>query len=240
MIEIIPAIAIMNNKVVKVAQGNFKNVVVYDEAPIDVAERFQDLGIKRILLIDLDGAKKGVIVNYTTLEMISRYTKLNIDFTGGVTNDGDIRLAFESGAQRIAAARIAMNYKELFNQWIITYGREKIILAADSKGGKITTGDWTNTTEYDVEEMVGYYHDRGVKYVKSTDLSKDGQLKGPALEFYKSIIQKYPEVKLIASGGVRSVEDIKALEEIGVHSVVIGKAMHENIIDLKELSEIMA
>ncbi|MEQ8360487.1 MAG: 1-(5-phosphoribosyl)-5-[(5-phosphoribosylamino)methylideneamino] imidazole-4-carboxamide isomerase [Cytophagales bacterium] len=240
MIEIIPAIAVMNNKVVKVAQGNFENVVVYEDAPIDVAQKFQDAGIKRILLIDLDGAKKGVIVNYTTLEMISRYTKLTIDFTGGVTNDGDIRLAFESGAQRIAASRIAANYRELFNQWIITYGREKIILAADSRGGKITTGDWTSTTELDVIDMIGYYHERGILHVKSTDLSKDGQLKGPAVKFYKEILEKHPDVKLIASGGVRSAEDIRTLEKIGVSSVVIGKAMHENLIDLSELSEIMA
>ena len=154
MIEIIPAIAVMGNKVVKVAQGNFKKVKVYDQEPIDVAQSFQDQGFNRIFLIDLDGAKKGVIVNYTTIEMIARYTQLSIDFTGGVTNDGDIRLAFESGAQRIAASRIAANYRELFNQWIITYGLEKIILAADSRGGKVTTGDWVNTLEEDVMDMI--------------------------------------------------------------------------------------
>ncbi len=240
MIEIIPAIAVMNNKVVKVAQGNFKNVVTYEDAPIDVAQKFQDMGIKRILLIDLDGAKKGVIVNYTTLEMISRYTKLDIDFTGGVTNDGDIRLAFESGAKRIASSRIAANSRELFNQWIVTYGREKIILAADSRGGKITTGDWTATTELDVIDMIGQYQERGILYVKSTDLSKDGQMKGPAIDFYKEILEKHPDIKLIANGGVRSADDIRELEELGVHSVVIGKAMHENLIDLSQLSEIMA
>lgn len=240
MIEIIPAIAVMGNKVVKVAQGNFKNVKVYDEAPLDVAERFQDMGIKRILLIDLDGARKGVIVNYTTLEMISRYTKLNIDFTGGVTNDGDIRLAFESGAQRIAAARIAVNYKELFNQWIITYGREKIILSADSREGKITTGDWSKSSEVDVMDMIRHYHDRGIRYVKSTDLSKHGQMQGAATEFYKEIRQNFPEINVIASGGVRSVDDIRALDEIGVHSVVIGKAMHEGLIKMDEISALMA
>ncbi len=240
MIEIIPAIAVMGNKVVKVAQGNFKNVVVYDDAPIDVAERFEDQGIKRILLIDLDGAKKGVIVNYTTLEMISRYTKLEVDFTGGVTNDGDIRLAFESGAKRIAVSRVAANSRDLFNQWIITYGREKIILSADSREGKITIGDWANTLEEDVLEMIGYYHERGIRFVKSTDLAMDGQMKGPALTFYKEILSKYPEIHLIANGGVRSSEDVKDLEEIGVKAVVIGRAMHEGLIDLKSLSNIMA
>jgi phosphoribosylformimino-5-aminoimidazole carboxamide ribotide isomerase len=240
MIEIIPAIAVMGNKVVKVSQGNFKNVKVYDEAPLDVAERFQDMGIKRILLIDLDGAKKGVIVNYTTLEMISRYTKLNIDFTGGVTNDGDIRLAFESGAKRIAASRIAVNYKELFNQWIVTYGREKIILSADSREGKITTGDWSKSSEVDVMDMIRHYHDRGIRYVKSTDLSRHGQMQGAAIEFYKEIRQQFPEIRLIASGGVRSSNDIRALDDLGVHAVVIGKAMHEGLIKLDEISALMA
>lgn len=237
MIEIIPAIAVMGNRVVRVAQGNFKNVTVYDDPPLAVAERFEDQGIKRILLIDLDGAKKGVIVNYTALEMIARYTKLNIDFTGGVTNDGDIRLAFESGAQRIASSSIAMKYRELFNQWIITYGREKIILAADSRGGKVTSGAWLNTSEDDVSDIIGYYHERGIRYVKSTDLTSDGQLKGPAVDFYKGILEKYPDIKLMASGGVRSADDIKKLDDLGVHSVVIGKAMHEGLIDFKELSQ---
>lgn len=225
----------MGNKVVKVAQGNFKKVKVYDQEPIDVAQSFQDQGFNRIFLIDLDGAKKGVIVNYTTIEMIARYTKLTIDFTGGVTNDGDIRLAFESGAERIAASRIAANYRELFNQWIITYGPEKIILAADSRGGKVTTGDWVNTLEEDVLDVIGYYHERGIKYVKSTDLSKDGQLKGPALKFYQEIRKTYPDIQLMANGGVRSAEDIQALDAMGVNSVVIGKAMHEGLIDYEKL-----
>jgi phosphoribosylformimino-5-aminoimidazole carboxamide ribotide isomerase len=233
--EIIPAISLFRGNVVKVAQGNFAEVKVYEEQALDIALKIEEAGFKRILLIDLDGVKKGVIVNYTTIEMISRYTGLQIDFSGGVTNDGDIQLAFGSGAHRIAAGRIATDQPDLLNQWIISYGSEKIILSADSKDGKITTGDWGNTLEYETVDFIRKFVDRGIKYVKCTDLSSHGQAKGPAVNLFKKLKEEIPEMSLMASGGVRSLSDLESLEELGVHSVVIGKALHEDLITLTDL-----
>ncbi len=237
--EIIPAISLFEGNVVKVAQGNFSKVKVYEEQALDVALRFEEAGFKRILIIDLDGVKKGVIVNYTTIEMISSYTSLQVDFSGGVTNDGDIQLAFSSGAHRIAAGRIATNQPDLLNQWIITYGHEKIILSADSKEGMITIGDWGKTLEFHTVDFIRKFVDRGILYVKCTDLSSHGQAKGPAIDLFKKLKAEIPEMALIASGGVRNLADLEVLEELGVHSVVIGKALHEDLIPLSDLKRFL-
>ncbi len=233
--EVIPAIGLFQGNVVKIAQGNFSNVKVYEEQALDVALRIEDAGFKRVWLIDLDGVKKGVIVNWTTIEMISRYTSLDIDFAGGVTNDGDIQLAFGSGASRISAGRIATTKPELLNQWIITYGPEKIILSADSKNGKVTVGEWTNTLDTDTSDFIRKFVDRGIHLVKSTDVVSHGQAKGPALDLYQNLIKEIPELSLIASGGVRNLDDLESLKKIGAHSAIIGKALHEDLIPLDEL-----
>ncbi len=221
--------------VVKVAQGNFSKVKVYEEQPLDIALRIEDAGFKRVLLIDLDGVKKGVIVNYTTIEMISRYTQLMIDFSGGVTNDGDIQLAFGSGATRIAAGRIALDQPDLLNQWIITFGRSKIILSADSKEGQIITGEWKKSLEIKTEDFIRRFVDRGIHLVKCTDYYSHGQAKGPAFPLYRELKEEIPEMSLIASGGVRNIKDIEELEKIGANSVIIGKALHEDLIPMKDL-----
>ena len=235
--EIIPAIGIFQGNVVKIAQGNFSNVKVYEEQALDVALRIEEAGFSRVLLLDLDGVKKGVIVNWTIVEMISRYTSLKIDFSGGVTNDGDIQLAFGSGATRISAGRVAAIQPELLNQWIITYGPEKIILSADSRDGKVTTGEWKNTLDTDTPDFIRKFVDRGIHLVKCTDIASHGQAQGPALDFYRELIAAVPDMSLIASGGVRNMKDLENLEEIGAHSVIIGKALHEDLIPMEDLKK---
>jgi phosphoribosylformimino-5-aminoimidazole carboxamide ribotide isomerase len=237
MIQIIPSIAIYQGKCVKVPPGDFEHPVVYGDSPIEVAQTLEDHGIKRVHLIDLDGAKQGGVVNYNALKMMTGYTDLSIDFSGGIQTDSDVRLAFESGAKFITSATIAAKERTFFAGWLVTYGRERVVLAADSKKGKIVTGGWMRETEIDLMELIGYYYERGIKYVKCTDVNRDGTLEGPAIELYKQILQEYPELCLLASGGVRSVADIDKLAEIGVYGVLFGKAYYEGKIDLKDLRQ---
>jgi phosphoribosylformimino-5-aminoimidazole carboxamide ribotide isomerase len=235
MIQIIPSISIYNGKCVKVPPGDFEHAVVYGDSPLDVAQTFEDHGIRRIHLIDLDGAKKGRVVNYNILQMIAGYTNLDIDFSGGIHTDSDVRTAFECGAKYITAASVAATERGFFSSWLISYGRERIVMAADARAGKIITGGWRQKTDIDLMELVGYYYERGIKYVKCTDVGRDGQLQGPATDLYEQILAAYPDICLLASGGVRSVEDIRKLDEMGVYGVMFGKAYYEGQIDLDDL-----
>jgi phosphoribosylformimino-5-aminoimidazole carboxamide ribotide isomerase len=239
MIQIIPTIAIYKGKCVKMAPGDFENPEVYDVDPIGLAQSFEDHGIKRIQLIDLDGAKRGKVVNYNILRMIANYTSLAVDFTGGIYTDSDVRTCFENGARYVTAASVAATERSFFASWIVSYGREKIVLGADAKDGKIMTKGWQKNTNIDVMELIGYYVDRGVKYVKCTDVSLHGQMGGPAFDLYKEILEKYPEIYLLASGGVRSMDDIVKLEEIGVQGVMFSTAYYEGKIDLKDLEKLI-
>jgi len=225
----------MNGRTTRLTQGDYTNEKVYDIGPLDVAQRFADHGITRIHLIDLEGAKKGRIVNYPTLEMITGHTGLKVNFAGGIHTDGDIHKAFEFNAESITAATIAVYNKELFANWIMSYGREKIALGADMLDGMIRVGGWQKETKIPLEEHIEYFYDRGLKYIKTTDISRDGVLEGPSFDLYKSLKKKFPELSIFASGGVRNMDDIKQLEDIGVYGVIFGRAYYDGNISLHEM-----
>ncbi|ELR72843.1 Phosphoribosylformimino-5-aminoimidazole carboxamide ribotide isomerase [Fulvivirga imtechensis AK7] len=239
MIQIIPSIVINGGKVIKLQQGDFSKEKVYDQSPVDLAKNFEDHGIEVVHLVDLDGARRGQPVNYHILEAIAGHTNLKVDFTGGIHTDGDISKAYEYGASYITAASIAVSRKELFSSWIISYGREKITLGADAINGKIAIRGWQKSTEIDIFEHIDYFYSRGLKYVKTTDVDKDGVMQGPAFDLYKSIQDKFPDICVLASGGVRNVDDIKRLNDMGVFAVIFGRAYYEGRIKLKELEEFL-
>ncbi len=235
MIELIPAIDIIDGKCVRLSQGDYNTKKVYGECPADMAKRFEDVGIKRLHVVDLDGAKASHIVNYKALESIASKTNLTIDFGGGLKTDDDLRIAFESGASMVTGGSIAVKNPNVFEGWLKKYGGEKIILGADVKERKIAVSGWIENTDVDLFEFLKDYISKGVSKVICTDIAKDGMLKGPSIELYKDILKQHPTLHLIASGGVSSMEDIKALDEAGVPAVIFGKAIYEGRIKLKEL-----
>lgn len=242
MIQVIPSIAIRKGNVVKMRKGDPTSEKAYDENPLDLAKRFEDHGIEVVHLVDLDGAEKGGPVNWHVLEAIRGHTKLKIDFTGGISTDGDISKAFEYGADYITAASIAVTDPELFASWIISYGREKMTLGADviNKDSKeLLFRGWQRRAELTLFDHLEYFYSRGLKYVKSTDVSRDGVLEGPAFDFYQDILNKFPQISVLASGGVRGVDDIKRLNEMGVFAVIFGKAYYEGILNLKDLEQFL-
>lgn len=240
MIQIIPSISIYQGKCVKVPPGDFENPIIYGDSPVEVAQAFEDHGIRRIHLIDLDGAKKGSVVNQNVLQMIAGYTRLAVDFTGGIHTASDVEVAFGSGAMYVTAASVAVTDREQFSEWITGYGREKIILAADAINGKIITDGWRRNTEVDLLELIGFYHAKGIKYVKCTDVNRDGKMQGPAIQMYKRILESFPDICLLASGGVRTIDDIEQLAVAGVYGVIFGKAYYEGKIKLEDLRAYIA
>lgn len=239
MIQIIPSISVINGKTTRLTQGDFLNEKVYETSPVDVAKTFEDYGVKQIHLVDLDGARTGSPVNYGVLEIIAGHTELKVDFTGGINTDGDISKAYEYGASYITAASVAVNRKEQFASWIISYGRENITLGADALNGKIYIKGWQKNTSIDLFEHIDYFYSRGLKYVKTTDISKDGALEGPSFELYQEILERFPGICVLASGGVRSVADIEKLQEIGVWGVIFGKAYYEGRIKMEDLKNFL-
>lgn len=242
MIQVIPSIAIRKGKVVKMRKGDPSSEKAYDENPLDLAKRFADAGIEVIHLVDLDGAEKGSPANYFVLEAMAGHTDLKIDFTGGIATDGDVGKAFEYGADYVTAASIAVTNPELFASWIMSYGREKITLGADVtdiQSKRIVFRSWTKKSDILLYDHLQQFYDRGLKYVKSTDVSRDGVLEGPAFSFYEDIIARFPDLKVLASGGVRGVDDIKKLNELGVFAVIFGKAYYEGILKLKDLEQFL-
>jgi len=237
MIQIIPSIWIREGRCVRVKQGDFSQEKIYEESPLDLARRFEDHGIKIIHLVDLDGARRGSPVNYYTLEAIAGHTSLKIDFAGGIQTDGDISKAFEYGAKYITAATVAVRNPELFASWIISYGRERMTLGADSIDGKIAIKGWQKQTPIDIFKHIEYFYNRGLKYVKTTDIARDGLLEGPSFELYGKMMEQFPDIQLLASGGVRSIEDIDRLNDMGVYSVIFGKALMEERIKLEDLKK---
>lgn len=235
---LVPSISVINGRTIRLSQGDYTKEKVYDVSPLDVAERFADHGISRIHLIDLEGAKKGTPVNYPTLEMISGHTDLKINFAGGLHTDGDIIKSFEFGAESIAAATIAVYNKELFANWLMSYGREKVSLSADTLNGVIKVGGWQKDTKIRLEEHIEYFYDRGLKYLKTTDISKDGVMEGPSFKLYEQLTKRFPELCIFASGGVRNTDDIKQLRELGLYGVIFGKAFYEGNITLKDLESL--
>lgn len=236
MIEIIPAIDIIDGKCVRLSQGDYNAKKVYNEDPLEVAKMFEDAGLFRLHLVDLDGAKAKRIVNLKVLERIANKTNLVIDFGGGIQSELDIAKAFNAGASMVTGGSIAVQDKELFCSWINKYGSNKVFLGADCKDHKIAVSGWQKGTSLDVIPFIGEYMKEGVEYVVCTDISKDGMLQGSSVGLYKEILAAYPDIYLIASGGVGNIQDIKDLEKAGVPAVILGKAIYENKVTLRELS----
>ncbi len=234
-ITIIPAIDIIDGKCVRLSQGDYAQKKVYNENPLEVARQFEDIGIKRLHLVDLDGAKQGTIINQKVLETIASKTKLNIDFSGGIKTDADIQSVYNSGAAIATVGSIAVKNPELFFSWIKKYGSEKILLGADVKNEKIAISGWMEQTEISVFEFIQKNIDKGIQNIFCTDILKDGLLAGTSLDLYKKIIGQSPEINLIASGGISSVKDIQEAEKVGCKGVIIGKAIYEGQISFQDL-----
>ncbi|MBP5777685.1 MAG: 1-(5-phosphoribosyl)-5-[(5-phosphoribosylamino)methylideneamino]imidazole-4-carboxamide isomerase [Prevotella sp.] len=235
MIELIPAIDIINGQCVRLTKGDYDQKTVYRDAPAEVAKEFEALGFKRLHVVDLDGAKSKHIVNEAVLDAITTQTQLIVDFGGGIKTDDDIEKAFASGASMVTVGSIAVTQPDLFMGWLEKYGAEKMILGADVRHGKISINGWKEDSDEDLLPFLRKYVDAGVRTVLCTEISKDGTLSGPAIDLYKRVMDAYPELHLIASGGVSSQEDILALDAAGIPAVVFGKAIYEGKINLKEL-----
>ena len=235
MIELIPAIDIINGQCVRLTKGDYDQKTVYRDAPAEVAKEFEQIGFRRLHVVDLDGAKSKHIVNDTVLKGITKETNLIVDFGGGIKTDEDIEKAFAAGASMVTIGSIAVTHPDLFLGWLDKYGSEQMILGADVRHGKISINGWKEDSSEDLLPFLKKYVDAGVRNVLCTEISKDGTLAGPAIGLYSQIMEAYPDLHLIASGGVSSIDDIMALNDAGIPSVVFGKAIYEGRINLKEL-----
>lgn len=236
--RIIPAIDIINGKCVRLTKGDYDTQKTYNENPLEVAKEFEANGIRFLHLVDLDGARSKHIVNHKILREIASKTSLTVDFGGGIKSDDDVRIALENGAAQITGGSIAVQHPETFLKWLSTYGSDKIILGADSHNRRIATYGWQEQSELDVVNFIADYEKKGVQYVICTDIAKDGMLQGTSDELYTEILQK-TNVKLIASGGVSSINDLLTLQQIGCEGAIIGKAIYEKRIKLNELRQLM-
>lgn len=237
MIELIPAIDIIDGKCVRLSQGDYDKVKEYSASPADVAKEMEDHGITRLHVVDLDGAKSKHVVNWRTLEQIANATRLVIDFGGGVKTDDDLRIVFDCGAQMVTGGSIAVKEPETFQRWLLKYGAEKIILGADVKEGKVAVSGWLEDSDNELMAFLQHYTQQGVQKVICTEISRDGMLQGPAISLYKDILAQYPDIHLIASGGVSSMEDIEALAEANVPGVIFGKALYEGRITFTDIEK---
>jgi phosphoribosylformimino-5-aminoimidazole carboxamide ribotide isomerase len=239
--RIIPAIDIIDGKCVRLSKGDYGTKKIYSEHPLEVAKQFEAHGIQFLHLVDLDGARNKHIINHKVLEEIASKTQLTIDFGGGLKTNDDLRIAFESGASQITGGSIAVNDPEVFESWLLQYGSEKIILGADANNEKVAVNGWMEESKEDLIPFIQKYQIKGVSYVICTDISKDGMLQGPAFSLYERILQECRTsatkigVKLIASGGISTFDELPRLEQMGCDGVIIGKAIYENRIELKQL-----
>jgi phosphoribosylformimino-5-aminoimidazole carboxamide ribotide isomerase len=240
MIQIIPAIDMIDGKCVRLTQGDYDQKKIYNENPLEVAKEFEDAGLKRLHLVDLDGAKEKKVINWRILEKIASQTSLLVDFGGGVQSDEDLRIVFESGAKQVTGGSIAVKKRDVFEGWLQQFGSEKIILGADAKNEKIAVSGWEEGTQLWVYDFVEEYVEKGIRYTISTDVAKDGLLQGPSFDLYKNLQDKCPELNIIASGGVSGIEDVEKLAEMNLYGVIIGKAIYENRITLKDLQRFLA
>lgn len=237
MIELIPAIDIIDGKCVRLSQGDYDKVKEYSASPADVAKEMEDHGITRLHVVDLDGAKSKHVVNWRTLEQIANTTNLVIDFGGGVKTDDDLRIVFECGAQMVTGGSIAVKEPDTFQRWLLKYGSEKIILGADVKEGKVAVSGWLEDSDNELMAFLKHYTQQGVQKVICTEISRDGMLQGPAIPLYKDILVQLPNLYLIASGGVSSMADIEALAEANVPGVIFGKALYEGRISWEDIEK---
>lgn len=234
--RIIPAIDIIDGKCVRLSKGDYSTQKTYNENPLEVAKAFEAHGIEHLHLVDLDGAKSKHIVNHKVLETLATKTYLKIDFGGGLKTDEDLRIAFESGAQQVTGGSIAVKQPEVFGEWISRYGAEKIILGADVKGEFIATDGWLETSDQSLFDFLAHYQAQGIVYSICTDISKDGMLQGPSFALYEKIL-KETQIQLIASGGISQFDELPRLAEMGCEGTIIGKAIYENRISLKQLEQ---
>lgn len=239
MLKIIPAIDLIDGKCVRLTQGDYQQKKVYNENPLEVAKEFEDNGIKFLHLVDLDGAKSSGIVNWKVLNQISSQTKLKIDFGGGIKSDNDLKIAFENGANQLNIGSMAVKNKELFLSWLQKYGSEKIILSADVKNEEIAVSGWQENSGINLFGFLEEYINKGIQHVVCTDVSKDGTLQGTAIGLYRKILMQFPEIKLIASGGISCIKDVEELTDTAVSGVIIGKAIYENKISLNDLKKFL-
>lgn len=235
MIELVPAIDMIEGKCVRLTQGDYDTQKIYNESPLEVAKQFQDAGVTRLHMVDLDGAKAGHIVNYRMLEKVASHTDLSIDFGGGLKSDDDLHIAFDCGAQMVTGGSIAVKNPDLFLSWITRYGSERIILGADAKEKKIAISGWKEGTAIDLIPFIKDYQSKGISKVICTDIARDGMLQGPAVKLYQEMQQEMPGLYVIASGGVSSMGDIERLEEVNIPAIIFGKAIYEGRISLKEI-----
>ena len=233
--EIIPAIDIIDGKCVRLTHGDYSQKKIYNEHPLEVARQFEDAGLQRLHLVDLDGAKEGKVKNWKVLETIAGKTSMVIDFGGGIKAEKDVQIVFDSGAALATIGSMAVKEKETFVQWLQKFGADKFFLGADVKGEKLTISGWTEQTEIWIYDFIEDYIQQGIKQIFCTDVAKDGALEGPSTELYKRIIQKFPDLHFIASGGVSSIDDVYALQDIGCKGVIIGKAIYEGRIKISDL-----
>jgi phosphoribosylformimino-5-aminoimidazole carboxamide ribotide isomerase len=238
MIDIIPAIDIIDGKCVRLSQGDYNQKKIYNENPLEVAKSFEDAGITRLHLVDLDGAKAQHIVNWKVLESIAKSTNLIVDFGGGLKSDNDLKIAFESGAEMITGGSIAVKDRAVFVAWIEKYGADKIILGADVKDNKIAVSGWKEDSGLEIFDFMASYVEQGITKVISTDISKDGMLEGPSFDLYNNILNKFPGLYLIASGGVSNIDDIVKLHKNSIPAVITGKAIYEGKITLKQIQDL--
>ncbi len=237
MIQIIPAIDIIDGKCVRLSKGDYGTSKVYNEQPLDVARAFEDAGCLRLHLVDLDGAKSSHIVNWKVLERIATHTSLTIDFGGGLKSDDDVRIAFECGASMVTGGSIAVKDHSTFEAWLSRYGSGRVILGADSRRGRISTDGWLDDSDEQLVPFIRQYMAKGVTQVISTDIDRDGMLQGPSVELYEQVLAQLPGLHLTASGGVGAMADVEVLDSIGVPDVIVGKAIYEGHITLRDLEQ---
>lgn len=236
--RIIPAIDIIGGKCVRLSKGDYSTQKTYSENPLDMAKQFEDFGVKYLHVVDLDGAKAKQIINYKTLELLATKTNLIIDFGGGIKSEEDVKIAFNSGAKQITVGSIAVQNTTLMLEWLQKYGSEKIILGADCKERKIATNGWLESSDDDVVSFIQEYEKNGILYSIVTDIEKDGMLSGPAFDLYDEILSETNQIKLIASGGITTIDDVLKLSEMGCEGAIIGKAIYEGTINLKDLMQL--
>ncbi len=235
--RIIPAIDIIEGKCVRLTKGDYSTKKIYNENPLEIAKQFEAHGIEYLHLVDLDGAKSKKIVNHKILESIASRTNLKIDFGGGLKSEEDLKIAFDCGANQITAGSIVVKNESVFLDWLQKYGGKKIILGADANNGKIAISGWQEESNFDIIPFVEKYINKGIQYVISTDIAKDGMLEGPSFPLYKNMLAAIPNIKLIASGGISELAELPKLQELGCEGVIIGKAIYENRISLVELEK---
>ena len=240
MIEIIPAIDLIDGKCVRLSQGDYAQKTIYNDNPVEVAKQFENAGIRRLHLVDLDGAKSGIIKNISVLEKIASQTSLSIDFGGGVKTASDFQSVLNAGAKYVAVGSVAVKQPQVFKEWLNDFGADKIFLGTDVNDNKLAVSAWQESTNIDIFEFLEEKTQQGINKVFSTDISKDGMLTGPAVELYQQLHSKFPNIELVASGGVSNINDIYEVEKAGCSGVIIGKAIYEGRITLAELSEFIA